>query len=97
MFAGNCVAGLLPIVGVYKMAGLLPLSRDDRIMFRVFAAFGLGAIIIGAKIIRDASIKVYEKSVVHSHERCTVANYSQNKLQRYHVASLKDKSVGEHK
>ena len=38
-------------------------------MFRVFAAFGFGAFIIGAKIIRDASVKVYEKSVVHSHER----------------------------
>jgi hypothetical protein len=51
------------------MAGLLPLSGDDRIMFRIFSVFGLGATIIGAKIIRDASVKVYEKSLVHSHKR----------------------------
>jgi hypothetical protein len=60
---------LLPVVGVYKMAGLLPLSGEDRVMFRVLAVFGLGASLFGAKIIRDASVKVYEKSMVHSHER----------------------------
>jgi len=67
MFGGTVVAGLLPVVGVYKMTTLLPLARDDPVLFRVFAVVGMGVSLIGAKVIRDASVKVYDRATVHFH------------------------------